>query len=81
MGTCHDTPRCYMYYLIGPTDDIRVVMNPPSHVDGRRNVCSKLEELLSRRMEINPTMGKLSDRIQDPAMRVNPVSAITKYNR
>ena len=36
----------------------------PSHLKGRQNVHAKLKELLSRRLDINLIMKKLSNRFQ-----------------
>lgn len=67
-----------LYAIIGPLDDI--VVNPPSHADERLNARSKLDELLSRTLEVNQIVDKLdlSAPIPKPAVRLNCSSSTVK---
>ena len=67
-----------LYAIVGPSDDIAV--DPPSQADERLNVRSKLDELLSRTLEVNEIVDKLklSALIQKPAVRLNCSSSTVK---
>lgn len=63
-----------LYGMVWPTGDIAMI--PPSEIEERSNTRSKLDDLLSRTMDINKVMDELSMMIQKPAItaRVNRVA-------